>query len=144
MKKIHVFILILLCIPLYCEAYPGREQYPLLSDTELYMKTVSNCKNVDVSSWKHPVKKVFNKYKVKIDSVELCNEKKYPVFHVSPKYDPEGDTEEFYRGFYESLIKENGNFPFSIVDSVDEEIINVIFLGDKNISVTRELYRSND
>jgi hypothetical protein len=36
----------------------------------------------DITSWHHPVKKVFVKYAIKIDKVELFRHKTYPVFHV--------------------------------------------------------------
>ena len=42
----------------------------------------------DMAEWKHPVKDVFIKYKVKISKVELYNNNTYPIFYVSFPYDP--------------------------------------------------------
>jgi hypothetical protein len=101
------------------------DQSPLLKDTDLYTKTVADCRAIDLSSWSHPVKKLLLKYEMTIEKVELCNGAKYPIFYARLKYDPEGDTQKFYHEAYYSILKSNGNFAYSIVDSRDNEIINI-------------------
>ena len=42
----------------------------------------------DITSWHHPVKKVFAKYAIKIYKVQLFGPKTYPVFHVEFPFEP--------------------------------------------------------
>jgi hypothetical protein len=42
----------------------------------------------DITSWHHPVKKIFAKYAIKIDKVQLVRRKTYPVFHVEFPFEP--------------------------------------------------------
>lgn len=121
----------------------GRSEYPLLKDTELYTKTARDCRMIDVQTWKHPVKKIFESRAVEIESVELCNDGKYPVFHAKLKYDPEtAPNQKYYTGFYWDILHSNGKWPFAIVDTRDEEVIYVSLEGKETLSISNELYRT--
>ena len=72
----------------------------------------------DITSWHHPVKKVFAKYAVKIDKVELFRHKTYPVFHVQFPFEP---TEGFENArvlskFEAELIVANGYYDYAMQD----------------------------
>ena len=123
-------------------ALADRSEYPLLNDTDLYTKIASGCRVIEIKSWNHPIKKVFSKYEVEVGGVELCNNGKYPIFHVRPKYDPDGYTHEFYGGFHAALLRANGKNPLSMVDEIDEVITNIALIESDHISVTGEMYRS--
>lgn len=72
----------------------------------------------------------------------MCNNGKCHIFHTSLKYDPEnGQVKKYYTELYYNLIKANGNWPLSIVDTADDEIIH-ISMKDKNMFISNEFYRS--
>lgn len=78
----------------------------------------------DISTWSHPIKDIFNKYKIKINKVELVD--KYPVFYVSfGKVYSKVELDKIIS----ELLKANGYWNFEIKDELTEKSIKIY--GDK-------------
>lgn len=89
---------------------------PLLSDTRLYREVANNCKNVDLENWQHPTRKVLLERGVILKKVELCNDGKYPIYHVRLPYDPGGQTQDYFNPLYVAMYGANGKWPYAMVD----------------------------
>ncbi|MGY3882326.1 hypothetical protein [Aeromonas veronii] len=81
---------------------------PLLSDTRLYREVANNCKNVDLENWQHPTRRVLLERGVIFKKVELCNDGKYPIYHVRLPYDPAGQTQDYFNPLYVAMYGANG------------------------------------
>jgi len=80
----------------------------------------------DMAEWKHPVKDVFIKYKVKISKVELYNNNTYPIFYVSFPYDPWlGHNDSYFKPLYYETLKANGFWDYSFIDHDSNLRINI-------------------
>lgn len=112
---------------LICGSALAREPVPAIAETRLYTDLARGCYDVDLDTWRHPVRDVLKKYQVGVTQVRLCSRDKYPVFYVDLKYDPQGQTADFYRPFYRDMKKANGGWPYSLVSDRDQMIINVSF-----------------
>ena len=74
----------------------------------------------DITTWEHPTKKVFEKYNIVVDKIELLNDKTYPVFYCSfpQKIDfNDQSSKQFYLPILNKLAKENGYWDFKLQDS---------------------------
>lgn len=79
----------------------------------------------DIEHWRHPVKRVFQKYKVELYKVELHN-KTYPVFYVKFPYDPMlGHNDNYFHTVYYDILEANGFWDYAFVDSQDGIRINI-------------------
>ena len=81
----------------------------------------------DITSWHHPVKKVFAKYAIKIDKVQLFRRKTYPVFHVEFPFEP---TEGFENARVLSrleteLFVANGHYDYAMQDDSRDVLIEI-------------------
>ena len=81
----------------------------------------------DITSWYHPVKKVFAKYAIKIDKVQLFRRKTYPVFHVEFPFEP---TEGFENARVLSrleaeLFVANGHYDYAMQDDSRDVLIEL-------------------
>lgn len=114
-----------------------------LASTVLYTETAHDCHGVDLSTWRHPARTVMEDAGVKIIKVELCNDGKYPIFTVGFKYDPQGQTGDYFGPLYAKMAQANGFWPFSFVDIDDALIIDVgVDQTTKNLSVSFEEFSS--
>ncbi|WP_298162650.1 hypothetical protein [Acidocella sp.] len=127
--------------PARAQAQPAAA--PPLASTDLYAKTTHDCHSVDLSTWQHPARRVMEDAGVKIIKVELCNDGKYPIFTVGFKYDPRGQTDDYFNPLYAKVAQANGFWPFSFVDVEDSLIIDVgVDQTTKNLSVNFEEFSS--
>jgi hypothetical protein len=112
----------------------GADLAPL-KETKLYRETATDCQRLDLSSWSHPTRTVLEKNKgVTLDWVELCNNRKYPIYGVHFTYDPQGQTRDYFIPLYFEMLKANGRHPFSFVSLSDNLIINIAQMPKNGIS----------
>ena len=79
----------------------------------------------DIKNWHHPVKAVFQKYKVELYKVELQNQT-YPVFYVKFPYDPMlGHNDNYFHPLYYDTLEANGFWNYAFVDREDGRRINI-------------------
>src|SRR5579871_3659596 len=90
-----------------------------LAGSDLYTKIAHDCHSLDLSKWQHPTRTVMENAGVQIIKVELCNGGKYPIFTVGFKYDPQGQTDDYFDPLYANMAQANGFWPYSFVDTED-------------------------
>lgn len=112
---------------------------PLLLDTRLYKEVTYNCISADLENWRHPTKKVLLERGVILKKVELCNDKKYPIYHVRLPYDPTGKTQDYFHPLYTAMYKANGKWPYAIVDD-EGTIVYVTYRGNTIITPDYEFF----
>ncbi len=127
------FILLLLASSV-CVA----QELPALNATELF-KSLKGCTSVDFGSWNHPTKSLLIQKGAKLEKVQLCNNKRYPVFYVDFPYDPQGQTKDYFLPLYAEMKKANGGWPYSFVATSDNTIISIKY-GKKSMNVDYEMY----
>jgi hypothetical protein len=122
--------------------FAAREAYaaPALEATQLYTAIAKNCEAVDLTHWSHPTFGVLKKATAKVTRVELCNDRKYPIFTVEFKYDPRGQTDSYFYPLFQNVAKANGYWPFSFVDATDAVILNVGVDGKRRLRLDYEDY----
>jgi hypothetical protein len=108
-------------------AYCIAADLPSLADTHLFAKQVKDCKDVDLNSWHHPTRKVLVDRGASIERVSLCNGGKYPVFYVRFRYDPMGQTRDYFEPLYAAMGTANGKWPFAFVATSDDLVITLSF-----------------
>ncbi len=110
-----------------------------LTGTDLYTKIAHDCQSLDLSKWHHPTRTVLENAGVQIIKVELCNDGKYPIFTVGFKYDPQGQTDDYFNPLYAKMADANGFWPYSFVDVEDSLIIDIgTDKAKKNLSIKFE------
>lgn len=98
-----------------------------LANTDLYTKVAYGCQTIPLSEWHHPDRKVLESKRATIDRVELCNDRKFPIFTVQLKYDPRtSENQTFYDDFFLKLTKTNGWWSYALVDETDDLVFTVI------------------
>ncbi len=117
----------------------GRK-LPPLDQTRLFSEIAKDCSEVDLKVWKHPTRAVLLKKEVEIVSVKLCNDRKYPIFYVRFKFDPRGQTADYFKPLYSEMKKANGSHPFSFVALSDNTVVNVSFRQNGYIDADFEMY----
>ena len=139
-ETINIFILtvgIILSFP----AVAGSAKRVPLNETKLYTEMTTDCERIDLPSWSLPTKSVLvEREGVTLDSVELCNNKKYPIYSVRFKYDPQGMTKDYFIPLYLNIMKENNNLPLTFVVFSDNTIINLSSKGKNKISTHYEYF----
>ncbi|AWH89605.1 hypothetical protein HYN51_14235 [Limnobaculum parvum] len=117
----------------------ANEHIPSLEKTKLFTEITHDCQDVVLKDWKPATRDVLAKYGVDVTAAKLCNSSDYPVFYVSLKYDPQGQTADFYQPFYQAMKKANKDLPYSMVSDLDELIINVTYgpLGETRTDFER-------
>ncbi|GKX51240.1 hypothetical protein [Budvicia aquatica] len=110
-------------------ALPAQANDPLpkLEQTRLFTQIAHNCQDVDMQNWQHPTRKVLTNPSSEILQIKLCNDKSYPVFFLRLKYDPRGQTSNYYKPLYKKMRKANGNHPYTIVSVEDNLIMNISY-----------------
>ncbi len=114
------------------------EALPMLSATKLFT-SLTGCTSVNLGSWSHPTKSLLIKKGVKLEQVQLCNNKRYPVFYVDFPYDPQGQTKDYFLPLYAEMKKANGGWPYSFVATSDNTIVSVKY-EKKGMVVDYEMY----
>jgi hypothetical protein len=98
---------------------------PALEATQLYAQIARNCVAVDLSTFRHPTLDVLNKATIPVRKVELCNDKKYPIFTVGFRYDPDGPNDRYYNRLYSDIAHANAFWSYSLVDETFAMIANI-------------------
>jgi len=98
---------------------------PLLGQTPLYTRLAHDCRTVDLAHWTHPTRQVLARHGVTLDKLQLCNDDRYPIYTVRFKFDPQGQTTDYFHPLYAKMAKANGYWPFSFVDTTDDLIVDV-------------------
>ena len=114
---------------------------PQLAETSLYTKIAAGCAEVDLSGWKHPTRAVFDREAKPVHRLQLCNSSTYPIFFTELRYDPSlGHNDRYLFQLVEDVFKANGSHAFSIVDTLDNAVIEVRTKG-KAWELSVEEYR---
>jgi hypothetical protein len=111
---------------------PGQPiwgMWSLILIGSLFWVTVAMASDVnvitDIKNWHHPVKIVFQKYKVDLYKVEL-HDKTYSVFYVKFPYDPMlGHNDTYFHPLYLDTLGANGFWSYAFVDREDGRRINI-------------------
>ena len=98
---------------------------PGLGQTPLYTRLTHDCRTVDLATWTHPTRQVLARHGVTLDKLQICNDNRYPIYTVRFKYDPQGQTSDYFHPLYADMAKANGYWPFSFVDTRDDLIVDV-------------------
>jgi hypothetical protein len=120
----------------------SSEPLPKLQDTDLFKKIAANCELVDLSTWTHATRNIIEKSGTELKKVMLCNSKRFPVFYINFKYDPQGQTKSFFYPFYQEMKVANGNNALAFVDIIDSTIVYLNFQGPSGIEINYEMYLS--
>lgn len=78
----------------------------------------------DIANWNHPVKEVFNAEEIKVDKVELKNNKTYAIFYVELTKDLNDENKSYYVNLINKVAAANGYWDYEINDQ------------NKNIDIT--------
>jgi hypothetical protein len=113
-----------------------------IDKTRLFSSIAKNCSIEDLRTWRHPVRSVLIERGAKIEQVQLCNDRVYPIFFVRFPYDPQGQTASYFSPLYNAMRRANGGYPFSFVSVADNTIINVSYRQNGWSKVEYERYRS--
>lgn len=140
MQSISSFA-VFLCLLLNTASFAWGGELPHLNQTRLFTETAEDCLNVDLDKWVHPTKTVLEHNAVEIVSVSLCNDGKYPIFYVRFKYDPQGQTADYFKPLYKKMKKANSNYPFSFVALSDNTVVRVSFRKNGYIDTEFEMYK---
>lgn len=81
------------------------------SDTESDDEVIT-----DISNWSHPTKEVFNAEGIKINKVELKNNKTYAIFYVDLTKDLNDENKSYYVDVIKRVAAANGYWDFEIKD----------------------------
>jgi hypothetical protein len=109
-----------------------------IGQTELYTKLARECHDIDLSKWDHPVRSVLARYAVKLSRVQLCNDNMYLIMTVGFKYDPRGETTDYFHELYGAIESALGGRPFSFVDLPDLVVINAAPFDSRNLRISYE------
>jgi len=131
---VRLLLICLLLLPSLASALP------VLPDTALYASRTSGCHDVDLSTWQHPVRAVFEKADIKLEGVQLCNGDHYAIFTAELPYDPTGQTNPYFHPLYRHIRATNGKWPYAIVASSDNIVVYVSYSEHGVVQVDYEQY----
>ncbi len=114
-------------------AIAGTRPIPL---EMLKLRINEDCEGIDLSNWDHPARDEMNKRpQAHLRWAALCDAKRYPIFGMDFDYDPNGETEDFFRPFFYDLLQANGRWPYAIIVPGDELMIAVSGKSKKEFNV---------
>jgi len=109
-----------------------------------FTQIAKNCVDVDLTTWKHPTRAALIDHEFKIKKVQICNDGKYPVFYGEPKGNPSApskNTNDYFAPLYESVLKANGRWPYSLVYQRDHWAVSVSAnKGAPGLTINEENY----
>lgn len=120
----------------------GAQAAPTLDKTRLFTELAGECRSAPTQGWQHPALAVFDQYAITVTSAQLCNADEYPVFYVSLKFDPQGQTQDFYQPFYQAMKEVLNGKPFAMVSDLDEMAISVSYDAQGNVRTEFERYQA--
>jgi hypothetical protein len=116
---------------------------PQLAGTSLYTRLAAGCVEVALAGWKHPAKAVFDREAKSVRRLQLCYASKYPIFFTELRYDPSlGHNDGYLFKLVGDVFTANGCSAFSIVDTLDNVVIEVRTKGDKAWALSLEEYQN--
>lgn len=105
----------------------------------------SDCESVDMAKWSHPTRDVFAATDgARIKWLVLCENRTFPVFGATFKYDPRGQTDDFFYPFYLDLLEANGRWPYAIYDADDNVVVRVARSDESGLFVDLEEIKAGD
>ena len=128
------FLVFVLFLPSLASALPALEE------TELYTNKTTDCHDVDLSTWRHPIRAVFKKANITLERVQLCNGDRYPIFTVELPYDPTGETKSYFTQLYWKIRKANGKWPYAIVATSDNLVLYISYSVHDTLVIDYEQY----
>ncbi|SQI37029.1 Uncharacterised protein [Leminorella richardii] len=123
-------------------ASASTQAAPTLDKTRLFTELTSGCHSVQIPGWQNPALAVFDRFAITVTSAQLCNADEYPVFYVSLKYDPQGQTQDFYQPFYQAMKEALNGKPYSMVSDLDEMTIGVSYSAEGSVKTEFERYQA--
>jgi hypothetical protein len=112
---------------------------PRLAETSLYTKLASGCVEIDLATWHHPTKAVFDREAKSVHRLQLCNSRVYPVFFTELLYDPRlAHNDGYVAKLVADVFNANAKHLFSIVDTLDSVIIEVNIRADRTPQFSTE------
>ena len=119
----------------------AEEALPTLEQTRLFTQIASGCQVVDMKTWQHQTRKVLTNPSSEILQVKLCNDKTYPIFFLKLKYDPQGQTANYYKPLYAKMKKANAGHPYSIISVEDNLTMNITYRSMGMADVDYQRYK---
>jgi hypothetical protein len=109
---------------------------PPLEATSLYTEKTRGCRELDLSTWSHPTRKVMERARVEIQKVELCNDDIYPIFTVALPGEPlVGVNDRFFNKLYAQMGEANGWHSFAFVDSSRGVIVTIDIKARRSLDI---------
>ncbi|KOF57392.1 MULTISPECIES: hypothetical protein [Clostridium] len=81
------------------------------SDTESDDEVIT-----DIDNWSHPVKEVFKAEDIKLNKVELKDNKTYAIFYISLNKDLNDENKSYYSSLMEKIAAANGYWNYEVKD----------------------------
>lgn len=99
-------------------------------------KEASNTENdsnviTDIDNWNHPVKAIFNAENIKINKVELKDNKTYAIFYVGLNKDLNDENKSYYVSTLKKIASANSYWDYEIKDENKDIDIKVKCSKDK-------------
>lgn len=88
----------------------------------------------DISSWQHPTKQIFDNDSIKIDKVELKENKTYPIFHVEFNKNLDSENRNYYLSLIKNVAAANSFWSYEIKDDNKDIDIKVNCENNKKLS----------
>lgn len=85
----------------------------------------------DIDNWSHPVKGIFNSEGIKINKVELKDNKTYAIFHVSLNKDLNNENKSYYLNTLQKIASANSYWNYEMKDENKDVDIKVKCNKDK-------------
>lgn len=85
----------------------------------------------DIDNWSHPVKAIFNAENIKINKVELKDNKTYATFYVSLNKDLNNENKSYYLNILQRIAVANSYWDYEIKDENKDVDIKVKCNKDK-------------
>lgn len=98
----------------------------------------------DIQNWNHPVKNVFSRYLVKLDRVELLNQKTYPIFYIVLAEELSKKSLSRFQTMAVEVAKANSYWDYQMIDSSKSVMVKV--QCDRKAKAVKqvEFYKNNN
>jgi hypothetical protein len=141
MRERPILLVLALVAQLIAASAASGQTRPRLAETSLYTKLASGCVEVDMTGWQHPTKAVFEREAKPVRRLQLCNSRVYPVFFTQLLYDPRlAHNDGYVSKLVADVFNANAKHPFSIIDTLDNVIIEVSVRADRTPQFSAEEY----
>ncbi len=129
-------VIIFLCLNFFILGNPNEWNYNVST-----IKNYNNFSTIgNINSWKHGTKDVMEKYDIKIEKVELYDDKIYPIFYVQFA-DVDKMNSKWGFKVLEEVLKANGYWNYAIIDKQKNVYFEVI--GNKSMKTIEKILYNN-